>query len=169
MRRKTSPKPIERASSVRPLVSETIPRASRLPTAAALAAALFAVGAASIGCGASRNDTTSIGADDHDRGRLLASNESTAHVGDGDKTPTTVAIAGGGTTPTVTTATPPHPIPIPHGGKVAPITPHPLPPPHPAGGPVAVPPKMPGGKSAVTTTGVTTTPPCANPGVEATY
>jgi hypothetical protein len=177
MRRKTSPSPIARASAVRPLVSETIVRGSRLPTAAALAAALFATGVASIGCGTSRADTQSVSADDHDRGRVLATNESTAHIGDGDKkpavdtntppVPSSISVVTAGTVAPVTTATPPHPVPIPHGGKVAPITPHPLPPP-PAGGPVAIPPKMPGGKSAVTTTGATT-PPCANPGVSPTF
>src|SRR5947207_3118672 len=106
MRRKTSPRPIARASAVRPLVSETLQRVGGLPTAAALAAALFAVG-----CGATRTDSSTIGADDHDRGRVvLASNESTAHIGDGDEKPmvtvdgkpvpttmpTTIAIAGGG-------------------------------------------------------------------------
>ena len=171
--------PIERSRAVRPLVSETIVHASRLPTAAALAAALFAIGAtgvASIGCGTSRTEASSIGAADHDRGRVLASNEATAHEGDGDKKPTTdttvetkpmpstTAIAGGGVAPPVTT-TVPHPVPVPHGGKVAPIK------------PVAVPPPMPGGKaptvamppSTLSATGATTTPPCANPGVEATY
>jgi hypothetical protein len=185
MRRKTSPRPIERASAIKPLVSETIARTSRLPTAAALAAALFAVGAGSIGCGARRADSTSIGADDHDRGRVLATNEATAHIGDGDKkpaldttpptppptVPTSISVVTGGATAPVMTATPPHPVPIPHGGKVAPIKPHALPPP-PAGGPVAIPPKMPGGKAAVappTTLGATATPPCPNAAVDPTY
>ena len=181
MRRKTSPRPIERASAVRPLVSETVVGASRLPTVAALAAALFAAGVSSIGCGTSRADATTITVDDHDRGRVLASNEATAHIGDGDKkpaidttptaptppVPSSISVVTAGTVAPVTTATPPHPVPIPHGGKVAPITPHPIPP-TPKGGPVAIAPKMPGGK-APTTTGVTSSPPCPNADVDATY
>ena len=179
MHRKTSPRPIERASAVRPLFAETIARSSRLPTAAALAAALFAVGATSLGCSTKHADASSIGADDHDRGRVLASNEAVAHVGDGDKKPTGPGVASDDVAPipttiaTVATTAPtpmPIPTPVPHGGKIAPIAPHPFPPPHPAGGPVAAPPKMPGGKSAVTTTiGATTTPPCPNQALDPSF
>src|SRR5258708_6757185 len=137
MRRKTSPRPIERADRVRPLASATV-GASLLPTAAALAAALFA-----IGCGAQAE--SSIHAD-HDRGRVLATSDTVKGEGKGDGvkpgmgTPIDPLPVADTAVPVVV-GPPPHPlpVPIPHGGKVAPIKPTPI--------------AMPGGLAPIKTAG----------------